>query len=807
MIAVSDDGSSVMDSPRLAAAQPGIVQSRRVLTAPVPASAPLQRTKSASSQADSSGSEEVVETLYSHPSVRIIAFTSGRQGFISSSGHDAPPGSLPPSSQLERTIAAGAFRIYRAPGSVAFLSCGSALQPILRRSQCWCIDEDNSRFVLQIRRPQYWRIEMPVTDPHDIFRAAVLRDVFDKILLFEKTECPFQRSFTVELPDPPETPVKKKAWTAEGKNLISNPFQSDLSPSADAPKAISRGEHVTTFYRGIPFAYNEEQNEYSLDAGDPFFKEDISESQMDKDADAPGSVGRIAFRAPTSHKNDLVVGTSERTAVNPWTSLEPLAQDPAVAPMSDVSSTGTDLLRSLEALTPDSSLNGASPEESGSRSLEAPGLDLSNEQAVAIKDQESYLRNSVDRFEEQEETGGDDHSWKEIELGARGHPAQMQEFAVLSSNSTTDPQNVSNQTQPECSLSDRQNNGIFESDNSNNEGDPPPLEGSGRVAPVNLARKRIPRMLSGRSFTSPPQLTSTASPLTSKKSVMEGGVIPPQPQQGPAQGQSPSASTDSFHSVQSWHSSITPPLVSPRPDASGMQDLSSETDNAGLLGPPSHVTFSSNHVATPEKTINVVSGSSVVSDSCGSAEPTPRPARFIKDERYPGPIESESGPGLSPLLTLKDKPRIRRRSHAGSLSMGRRALSPLPPASTIFSPSPRRTSRSRLAAARGLPTTIIQKTIEILLSPPSYLISLILKVAAKIAAGEWRGLVFGFGEAGEQIPVQWDYYSDDEFSDLSDSDDYALTTRSSGGGDSVPRTELRHRSRSARDDHDSCQVD
>lgn len=45
-----------------------------------------------------------------------------------------------------------------------------------------------------------------------------------------------------------------------------------------------------------------------------------------------------------------------------------------------------------------------------------------------------------------------------------------------------------------------------------------------------------------------------------------------------------------------------------------------------------------------------------------------------------------------------------------------------------------------------------------------------LKVAKMIVSGEWRGLVFGFGESGEQIPVQWDY-SDGEFSDLEDDDD------------------------------------
>ena len=98
---------------------------------------------------------------------------------------------------LLRTLP-GPFRIYRAPRSVAFLSCGSALQPILRKSQCWCIDEVNSKFILQIRRPNYWRIEVPVDDPEDQQRAEELREVLNNVLQFEKTECPFKRTFTVD---------------------------------------------------------------------------------------------------------------------------------------------------------------------------------------------------------------------------------------------------------------------------------------------------------------------------------------------------------------------------------------------------------------------------------------------------------------------------------------------------------------------------------------------------------------------------------------------------------------------------------
>ncbi|KXJ89462.1 inheritance of peroxisomes protein 1-domain-containing protein, partial [Microdochium bolleyi] len=198
-------GEASFSSPRRSATAP--VMPRRSSTSSVPAQ------------------DDTVETLYSHPSVRIVAFTTSQRvsiGSSSSSGADA--GTLPPSSATERTLAIGPFRIYKAPGSVAFLSCGSALQPILPKSQCWCITEDNSQFVLQIRRPQYWRIELPVEDDDDEERASLFRDILAETLQFEKTECPFKRSFTVELPEEPSTPVRTRAWTAEGKHLVSTAF-------------------------------------------------------------------------------------------------------------------------------------------------------------------------------------------------------------------------------------------------------------------------------------------------------------------------------------------------------------------------------------------------------------------------------------------------------------------------------------------------------------------------------------------------------------------------------------------------------
>lgn len=51
-----------------------------------------------------------VETLYSHPAVKIVAFTAGRSFFNAGPGVDEKPGTLASSSQFERTIAVGTSR-------------------------------------------------------------------------------------------------------------------------------------------------------------------------------------------------------------------------------------------------------------------------------------------------------------------------------------------------------------------------------------------------------------------------------------------------------------------------------------------------------------------------------------------------------------------------------------------------------------------------------------------------------------------------------------------------------------------------
>ncbi|KXJ89463.1 hypothetical protein Micbo1qcDRAFT_165553 [Microdochium bolleyi] len=199
--------------------------------------------------------------------------------------------------------------------------------------------------------------------------------------------------------------------------------------------------------------------------------------------------------------------------------------------------------------------------------------------------------------------------------------------------------------------------------------------------------------------------------------------------------------------------------------------------------------------------------SSVSTLTPGAARYAPSSARGTSRSRSVSPFprspteaaEQDSVAAL-PTSAVDGAPQVRQRLRRSNLSFSRRALSPLPPAANLF--TPRRSLHDPLAAMKGLPGYILEKTLELLMSPPGHLVQLMLRVARKIIAGEWRGLVFGFNEGGEKIPVQWDY-SDDESSDDDEDDD---DDDSSSGHSSARRRSIAHWDDDAATSR-SCEVD
>jgi hypothetical protein len=95
--------------PRRVATEPTIFQApRRSLS--VSSTSSLARSGSIGG---SRAPEDLVETLFNHPSVKIIAFTTSQRTSYgpSSLSNEPAPGSLLASSQLERTIAVGMFAL------------------------------------------------------------------------------------------------------------------------------------------------------------------------------------------------------------------------------------------------------------------------------------------------------------------------------------------------------------------------------------------------------------------------------------------------------------------------------------------------------------------------------------------------------------------------------------------------------------------------------------------------------------------------------------------------------------------------
>lgn len=222
--------------------QPGsspIEPVRRSVTLPtkLTTARPNSRHRQSLGSEDASASPDASEHLiFSHPSVRIVQFTPPSTSLQPTSSPISPDldypvdaiETLPWKSRMEMPVASGSLKIEKVAGSAAFLKSGSVVHPMLKNSQCWCVD-GNSIFVLRVRRLKYYRIELPNETPEDQQLVEELKSTLPKILRYEVTPCPFQRGFTVELPEEAKTPRRKKAWRPK---QVSKDETEDVTPDA-----------------------------------------------------------------------------------------------------------------------------------------------------------------------------------------------------------------------------------------------------------------------------------------------------------------------------------------------------------------------------------------------------------------------------------------------------------------------------------------------------------------------------------------------------------------------------------------------
>ncbi|KAI9150175.1 hypothetical protein HJFPF1_09930 [Paramyrothecium foliicola] len=664
-----------MEAP--SASGPGWRVPRRVATTPIS----LHTRHEASSQ-----SGALVETLYYHPNIKIVAFTASARAISRSPsrGTDVVDkeevGTLSWSSQLERTIAVGPFRIYRAPASVAFLSCGSALQPILPKSQSWCLDEANSRFVLQIRRPNYWRLELSVDDPENQQLAQNLRGVLDTILQFEKTPCPFKRTFTVLLPEPPQEPVKKKPWKPVRRSLpdMGGP------PSTPPGRPLDAAHTHTAPIMDIKldpsgFEASTDSNPASRDASP------VSTTRSER------SAGLTVFARETRAVSDSAITVS--TLVKQFD--ERSENETPVTPTMSISSASKSATPDGRATSP--WRTSKQPEPTTTSQLDTP---------ASLHTSEPDKHDSV-RIESNHDH---DQSVLTQKASPNHDPIEMPE--VMSK-------------------------GPGESMGSDLEI---------HVGAGNQSIQRKVRLRRSTGFGSIRRVTPT------RQSVLDMAVPIPEPPipvpvteaEDPGDVSS-TESEDSFHSVESWHSPDAALLPSPP---------ISRSDVVAKLRQQPYDDSSDTESESSERSATTAPDDSVSAHDDDDEE---------KEDQ-----NSKVEDSLSAVYGM-ERTRPIHRAPASFGSLRRRALSPLPPATSIILPSSVANkslvyNNNRLEAMKKIPMAIINKTCAVLLGPPLHLLALMLKVAGKIASGQWRGQEYGYGADGEQIPVQWDY-SDDEADD------------------------------------------
>lgn len=226
-------------------------------------------------------SDSAADILFTHPSARILKF-SPPYTVIHSVSTPIPQDldypvdtveTLPWASTTETTVASGLLIIEKVQGSTNFLKSGTVTHAILRNSQCWCVDGE-SKFVLRIKKFQYYRIELPTNSDDDRAKVEELKVLLKKILRFERTPCPFKRGFHVDLPESDITPRRKGRWKRRQSSQVSALIGNISSP-------ISRGRSSSVEATLVDNQFGKDGPEDGSSTNGSEYDEDETHSETD----------------------------------------------------------------------------------------------------------------------------------------------------------------------------------------------------------------------------------------------------------------------------------------------------------------------------------------------------------------------------------------------------------------------------------------------------------------------------------------------------------------------------------------------
>ena len=570
------------------------------------------------------------------------------------------------------------------------------------------MDENKSRFVLQIRKPSYWRIELPVATAQEVSLAQTFQDVLDTILHFEKTECPFQRSFTVEIPDEPE--IQKRPW---------------------APREADSGIDYSTSVNTQP----------------------VRPSMIWDDRKPQDSTRRSSSSNLPEFEHSRVVeepGDDMMTTAGNSNAKSQQKQVATAVEEIDGLTAGQDASFFLETTKMPPPRNMLSQE----RHTKTPPLVAANSALLAEEGVLSSKSDTEEVLEGNNSSQDGDSLTNQVHEGA-GSQGSLRKARL---RRTTGFSMRRSATFPSALMSPPSASAPDEEVVAPPKIIPPTVTITPETEePPQLIKEPTPRATSSPSplSTTPP----TMSVVPEKLEVVEQAEEPaPRLLSEPAVELKFDQSNHSSHSV-----ALTSDSSRPSFPCNHQPSESDESDVPILTKKRSHESLIGISRQIPGSWYNADD-----EDSQDSQSSSASPGKQVLRTRGPhddGAVSSNlKVPGQA----------LRRRKSADNISVKktRDSAKRSTPTKAMIALNNPATSRyiNRLGLVGKFPLAIIAKTAEIVLGPPSHLIALMLRVAARIASGQWKGEELGYDERGEQIPVQWDY-SEGDFSEWSDDED------------------------------------
>jgi hypothetical protein len=640
-------------------------------------------------------SDADADVLFTHPNARIIAF-SGPTDLPQSQNKQTLPDAdypidtvetLPWRSRTETLSSTGAIKIEKVRGSSHFLKSADqkVIHTIMRNSQCWCVDGE-SKFVLRRAKLKYYRIELPTETDEDKQKVEEFKTALGKVLRFECTPCPFKRAFHVDLPEDAITPRRKGTWKRKplqpatpntdplplrrAKDSRAWSFQAQNDPSPLQSYGRRGSDYGFSTSRGSSVSRQGAHEYRSSTPSSVISSEDAYERQHDdgysEDGQPEDRSDLSPSRAAPSHDASLAGATAEPEADNV---KEVDTQEKTLEP--------TECAGELLAQSKDSIPRHENVE------------DLPSEQLLAVDDSTATVSETVN----------------------------LQSHSAESEQETTLPLEVS----PEHPASIPEAHSLEPADSGVQSGSGPDVQLDGPAQVIEDSASVHSEQTSAITQISETDPTAEAVETIQQDSSVP---LPVQPDVRPEESEFESrlvheqdddvlsrvSSIDSFHTTDSLAQDVEEEQVSAI-DFQNSQDQ--ETFTPFFLNRGQHQRGLSEMTITAS---TVASDHSPSKQRPSTSDSTPGLAKSsASDSSWP----EVHTPPVSPI-----KENLRRRLQA------KRSLSPLPPPTTLYSPTPS-------PAYHGSPFTaqFLQKAANVALVKPIEAVALLVHILARIAGG------------------------------------------------------------------------